>query len=78
MVGGTGEKRLLKIVAKYADIYNHPFAPTLEVQRRLNVLKDHCKSTGRTYEDIERSVVFRCLIRESEEEINDFILKEKN
>lgn len=77
MVGGTGEKHLLKIVAKYADIYNHPFAPPLEVQRRLNVLKDHCKSMGRTYEDIEKSVVFRCLIRESEEEINDLILKEK-
>jgi alkanesulfonate monooxygenase SsuD/methylene tetrahydromethanopterin reductase-like flavin-dependent oxidoreductase (luciferase family) len=78
MVGGTGEKHLLKIVAKYADIYNHPFAPPLEVQRGLNVLKDHRKSTGRIYEDIERSVVFRCLIRESEEEINDLILKEKN
>lgn len=30
------------------------------------------------YEDIERSVVFRCIIRESEEEINDLILKQKN
>ena len=54
---------ILKIVAKYADIYNHPFATPLEVQRRL-----------------ERSlqVNLHCLIRESEEEINDLILKEKN
>lgn len=78
MVGGTGEKHLLRIVARHADIYNHPFATPGEVQRRLKVLQDHCDSIGREYKDIERSVVFRCLIRESENEISDLILREKN
>lgn len=78
MVGGTGEKYLLKIVARHADIYNHPFATPVEVQRRLRVLHDHCDSIGREYKDIERSVLFRCLIRESENEISDLILREKN
>lgn len=78
MVGGTGEKHLLKTVARHANIYNHPFAPPGEVQRRLKILQEHCNIVGRECKDIERSVVFRCLIRESENEINDIVLREKN
>ncbi len=78
MVGGTGEKHLLKVVAKHADIYNHPFASPQEVQRRFNTLKNHCFSVGREYNDIKRSVIFRCLIKESEDQINNLISKEKD
>jgi len=49
-----------------------------EVQRRFNILKDHCFSVGREYNDIKRSVIFRCLIKVSEDQINDLISKEKD
>jgi F420-dependent oxidoreductase-like protein len=77
MIGGTGEEYLLKTVARHANIYNHPFATPGEIKRRLNILQGHCDSMGRKYDDIERSVVFRCLIRESENQISDLILREK-
>ncbi len=48
-----------------------------EVQRRFNILIDHCFSVGREYNDIKRSVIFRCLIKESEDQINDLVSKEK-
>lgn len=78
MVGGTGEKHLLRIAAKHANIYNHPFASPSVVQKRLGILKDHCISFGRDYAEIERSVVLRCLIKESEDQIAELISKEKN
>ena len=77
MIGGTGEKHLLKTVARHADRYNHPFASPLDIRRRLYILKEHCDTIGLHYLDIERSVVIRCLIRESEEEINHEIAKAK-
>lgn len=49
-----------------------------EVQRRFNILKDHCFSVGREYNDIKRSVIFRCLIKVSEDRINDLISREKD
>jgi alkanesulfonate monooxygenase SsuD/methylene tetrahydromethanopterin reductase-like flavin-dependent oxidoreductase (luciferase family) len=49
-----------------------------EVQRRFNILKDHCFSVGREYNDIKRSIIFRCLIKVSEDQINDLISKEKD
>jgi alkanesulfonate monooxygenase SsuD/methylene tetrahydromethanopterin reductase-like flavin-dependent oxidoreductase (luciferase family) len=78
LVGGTGEEYLLKTVTKHANIYNHPFAPPGQVKRRLDILQNHCDSNGRKYEDIERSVVFRCLIRETENQISDLIQSEKS
>jgi alkanesulfonate monooxygenase SsuD/methylene tetrahydromethanopterin reductase-like flavin-dependent oxidoreductase (luciferase family) len=78
MIGGTGETHLLKTVARHANIYNHPFATSEEIQRRLKVLKDHCNSIRRDYNEIRRSIVFRCLIRENEKEITDLILTAKD
>ena len=51
LIGGSGEKRTLKIVAKYADACNL-FGSTDIVKRKLNILKEHCKSVGRDYDSI--------------------------
>jgi len=51
MVGGSGERYTLKIVAKYADACNL-FGSTETVKRKLSVLKEHCKSVGRDYNSI--------------------------
>jgi F420-dependent oxidoreductase-like protein len=77
MVGGTGEKYLLKTVARHADGYNHPFAPASQVRNRLSALKDHCNTLGRDYQEIELSVLIRCLVRENQGELNNEILKIK-
>jgi F420-dependent oxidoreductase-like protein len=77
MVGGTGETHLLRTVAKHADRYNHPFAPVLDVRRRLSILKEHCRVLGRNHQEIERSIVIRCLIREDEDEIHKVVMEAK-
>jgi F420-dependent oxidoreductase-like protein len=51
MVGGSGERQTLKIVAKYADACNL-FGSAETVKRKLSVLNEHCKSVGRDYDSI--------------------------
>ena len=53
-VGGSGEKVMLKLVAKYADRWNCP-AGYDSFERKFNVLKDHCKKVGRNLDDINIS-----------------------
>jgi F420-dependent oxidoreductase-like protein len=51
MVGGSGERYTLKIVAKYADACNL-FGSAETVKRKLSILREHCKSVGRDYDSI--------------------------
>ncbi len=46
LIGGSGEKVMLRIVAKYADRWNCP-AGYDSFERKLGILKDHCKAVGR-------------------------------
>jgi F420-dependent oxidoreductase-like protein len=78
MVGGSGEKYLLKVVAKHANRYNLFFGSPDEMKRKISLLKEYCGSVGRNYkEDIEYSVVLPCVISESEEEVNDVLIQHK-
>lgn len=52
MIGGGGEKRTLRIAAKYADI-SHFGGDTLEeYERKIRVLKEHCRMIGRDFAEI--------------------------
>jgi F420-dependent oxidoreductase-like protein len=46
LVGGTGERRLLRVVARYADIANL-FGDPATVRHKLSVLERHCEEVGR-------------------------------
>ncbi|HLH61977.1 MAG TPA: hypothetical protein VKV20_09860 [Ktedonobacteraceae bacterium] len=54
MIGGTGERKTLRLVAQYADACNL-FARIGkdELQRKLQILREHCEAAGRPYEQIE-------------------------
>jgi F420-dependent oxidoreductase-like protein len=54
MVGGGGEKKTLRLVAKYADACN--MFDTPELEHKLDVLRQHCESEGRSYDDITKTV----------------------
>ena len=69
MVGGSGEKYLLKVVAKHANRYNIFFGIPHEMKRKITIIKDYCKDIGRDYKEIQHSVVLPCIITESEEDI---------
>jgi F420-dependent oxidoreductase-like protein len=51
LIGGSGERKTLKIVAKYADACNL-FGSPETVRKKLDILKEHCKNVGRDYDSI--------------------------
>jgi F420-dependent oxidoreductase-like protein len=53
MIGGVGERKTLRLVARYADACNLFGGP--ETGRKLDVLRTHCEREGRDYDDIEKT-----------------------
>jgi F420-dependent oxidoreductase-like protein len=72
LIGGDGEKRTLRLVAKYGDACNLSLGSPLKdssprhnklyqnreerLKRKLKILRKHCGKVGRPYDDIERTV----------------------
>ena len=56
LIGGAGEKKTLRLVAKYADACN--FARQ-EAAKKLDVLRGHCERENRSYDDIEKTVTMQ-------------------
>jgi F420-dependent oxidoreductase-like protein len=58
LIGGTGEKQTLRLVAQYADACNLFAGMGIEAVRgKLDVLKRHCDDIGRDYEEIEKTTL---------------------
>lgn len=58
LIGGSGEKKTLKLVAQYADACNlFAGAGMDEIRRKLDILKQHCDQAGRNYADIEKTAL---------------------
>jgi F420-dependent oxidoreductase-like protein len=57
MIGGGGEKKTLRLVAKYADACNIPGMGADMVRHKLTVLREHCEREGRNYDEIEKTVI---------------------
>jgi alkanesulfonate monooxygenase SsuD/methylene tetrahydromethanopterin reductase-like flavin-dependent oxidoreductase (luciferase family) len=59
LVGGAGEKVLLRLVAQYADACNFTdsFDPAF-YRHKLDVLRRHCEDLGRDYDAIEKTASF--------------------
>jgi F420-dependent oxidoreductase-like protein len=56
MIGGMGEKKTLRYVAKYADACNLFMGAGPDViKQKLDVLKNHCEKEGRPYDEIEKT-----------------------
>ncbi|MBA3339873.1 MAG: LLM class F420-dependent oxidoreductase [Geodermatophilaceae bacterium] len=55
LIGGSGEKKTLRMVAQYAQACNLFASPELE--HKLDVLRGHCEAVGRDYDEIEKTVM---------------------
>lgn len=55
VIGGSGEKRTLKITAKYADIWNFAKGTPAEFAHKRDVLAAHCAAIGRDPKEITLS-----------------------
>jgi alkanesulfonate monooxygenase SsuD/methylene tetrahydromethanopterin reductase-like flavin-dependent oxidoreductase (luciferase family) len=60
MIGGTGEKRTLRAVARYAQLWDAPFARSPEsLIHKREVLQGHCEKLGRDLGEITTTYHFR-------------------
>ncbi|HXV72612.1 MAG TPA: TIGR03560 family F420-dependent LLM class oxidoreductase [Acidimicrobiia bacterium] len=59
VIGGTGEKRTLAAVARWAQMWDALLVDTGEWSRLREVLEDHCRRVGRDSSDIDCSVHVR-------------------
>jgi alkanesulfonate monooxygenase SsuD/methylene tetrahydromethanopterin reductase-like flavin-dependent oxidoreductase (luciferase family) len=67
MIGGGGEKKTLRTVAKYADMWNG-MGELDVVTHKVAVLRQHCEDVGRDPAEIEFTLGVKVTIRDSEAE----------
>lgn len=56
MIGGDGERKTLRLVARYADFCS--LRPKPEIPHKLDVLRRYCEEEGRDYDAIEKGCAF--------------------
>lgn len=76
MIGGSGEKKTLRMVARYADESNLLTAPE-DVPRKLEALSGHCERLGRDRSEItvswQRTACVAPTMAEAERELFDYL-----
>lgn len=66
MVGGTGEKYTLRVIAEHADWWNvMPGLPPAVVRKKLSVLHEHCHAIGREGDAIRKTMFLPVIIDDS-------------
>jgi F420-dependent oxidoreductase-like protein len=67
LIGGSGEKVTLKLVAQYGDACNVDGSID-EIKHKFEVLRGHCAAVGRDYTSIRRTSMSMCAIAETDEQ----------
>jgi F420-dependent oxidoreductase-like protein len=57
LVGGGGEKKTLRLAARYGDACNLFGSSPADVAHKLEVLRSHCQAEGRDYDRIQKTVL---------------------
>jgi alkanesulfonate monooxygenase SsuD/methylene tetrahydromethanopterin reductase-like flavin-dependent oxidoreductase (luciferase family) len=74
MIGGSGERKTLRTVAKYADMWNMS-GPVDKVRHKMEVLDQHCADVGRDPAEIERTVSCKLFLRDTEAEARELLVR---
>jgi F420-dependent oxidoreductase-like protein len=69
MIGGGGEKRTLRTLARYGDVMNVSGTPAM-VKSKIEVLERHCRDVGRDPREIEKTVFTPVIVSENEKLID--------
>src|SRR5439155_24279162 len=73
MIGGWGERTLLRLVARYADALNIGVPDPGESRHKLEVLRSHCEVVGRAYGEIEKTALIEVDLRPGHQTVADVI-----
>jgi F420-dependent oxidoreductase-like protein len=71
MIAGDGEKKTLRLVARYADACS--LRPGPQVTDKLDVLRRHCEVEDRDYSSIEKTCAFAFDVGEGGEKVDELI-----
>jgi F420-dependent oxidoreductase-like protein len=71
LIGGGGEKKTLRLVARYAQACN--LFPGPDLARKLDVLRAHCEAEGRDYDEIEKTVYYAYDVGERGENVQRIV-----
>jgi F420-dependent oxidoreductase-like protein len=71
MIGGSGEQKTLRLVARFGDACN--LWPTPEIPHKLEVLRGHCKAVGRDYDTIEETAMLQFDPGEKGDKVDEII-----
>ncbi len=70
MIGGSGEKKTLRTIARYADMWNG-MGKTETLRRKMDVLFQHCADCGRDPASIVKTVGCKPIIRSNEKDAHE-------
>jgi F420-dependent oxidoreductase-like protein len=71
LIGGSGERKTLRLVALYAQACN--LFPGPDLDHKLDVLRRHCETEGRDYDEIEKTVLFNFDVGPSGERVGELV-----
>lgn len=71
LIGGSGEKKTLRLVAKYANVW-HAFGDVPTITCKMQILNQWCDEIGRNSDEIERSVTINNNV--TNEELDAYLL----
>ncbi|MBF6184717.1 LLM class F420-dependent oxidoreductase [Nocardia farcinica] len=57
LIGGGGEQKTLRLVARYGDACNLFGTSPQDVEHKLDVLRRHCEAEGRDYDRIRKTIL---------------------
>ena len=73
LIGGSGEQKTLRLVARYAQACN--LFPGPDLAHKLDVLRAHCATEGRDYDEIEKTVLFNFDLGEGGRNVDDILTR---
>jgi F420-dependent oxidoreductase-like protein len=71
LIGGSGERKTLRLVARYAQACN--LFPGPDLDHKLDVLRQHCETEGRDYDEIEKTVLFNFDVGPNGERVGELV-----
>jgi F420-dependent oxidoreductase-like protein len=75
LIGGGGEKKTLRLVARHAQMWNGFGSPEV-FRRKIAILADHCRAEGTDVDAIEKSVLIRVAVTDDQEKVRRMVARE--
>ncbi len=73
MIGGIGEKKILPLIARYAQMWNIPSLPAEQIAEKSKILEKACQKIGRNCAEIERSYLTPLYIKGDAAEVQTLL-----